>query len=323
MSTAKRYSNLDLVDRVDGFPNAATHPVAFAERTAEFARFTYLSHTIGYIIPRVRAALEDVALSGDWWEITPGAVSVKGGTVEERTANISETLKRWREAKRFDVLSGWRNEMYTIYAPQGKPCFHMERSATPLFGVLTYGSHMTVYVPASATRPLRIWVPRRAAGKSTYPSMLDNTVAGGMGDGQTPLGCIIKEAGEEASLEESYVSANVRSAGFVSYFYVREPDAGGESGLLQPEIEYVYDMAVGEPDGEGPVPVPCDGEVAEHMLLTVEEVKEQLARGRFKPNCAAVMLDFFIRHGILDAENEPDFVEIYTRLHRRMEFPTR
>ncbi|KAK6338077.1 hypothetical protein TWF696_001548 [Orbilia brochopaga] len=318
-----RYSNLELVDRVDAFPNAATHPIAFAERTADYARFTYLSHTIGYIIPLVRAALDDRALSGDWWELTPNTVSLKGDTVEERTANMAETTKRWREAKRFDILSGWRNEQYTVYAPQGKPCFHMERSATPLFGVLTYGSHMTVYVPASPTRPLRIWVPRRAAGKSTYPSMLDNTVAGGMGDGATPLATIIKEAGEEASLPAAYVAENVRAAGFVSYFYVRGAEAGGEAGLLQPEIEYVYDMAVGEPDAEGPVPVPCDGEVAEHMLLTVPEVREQLALGNFKPNCAAVMLDFFVRHGFLDAENEPDIVEIYTRLHRRLEFPTR
>ncbi|KAF3904700.1 hypothetical protein ABW21_db0209431 [Orbilia brochopaga] len=318
-----RYSNLQLVERVDAFPNAATHPAAFAERTAEYSRFTYLAHTIGYIIPLVRAALEDRALSGDWWEITPNAVSLKGETVEERTANMAKTTARWREAKRFDILSGWRNEMYTVYAPQGKPAFHMERSATPLFGVLTYGSHMTVYVPASPTHPMRIWVPRRAAGKSTYPSMLDNTVAGGMGDGATPFETIVKEAGEEASLPASYVSKHARAAGFVSYFYVRGSEAGGEAGLLQPEIEYVYDMAVEDPEKGGLVPKPCDGEVAEHMLLTVDEVKQHLALGNFKPNCAAVMLDFFVRHGVLDAENEGDIVEIYTRLHRRIEFPTR
>jgi len=34
-----------------------------------------------------------------------------------------------------------------------------------------------------------------------------------------------------------------------------------------------------------------------------------------------VMLDFFIRHGILTAENESDFEEIKRRLHRELEFP--
>jgi hypothetical protein len=34
------------------------------------------------------------------------------------------------------------------------------------------------------------------------------------------------------------------------------------------------------------------------------------------------MIDFFIRHGILSAENEPDYLDIVARLHRRMEHPT-
>ncbi|KAF3936133.1 hypothetical protein ABW19_dt0200607 [Dactylella cylindrospora] len=315
-------SNLDLVDQVDGFPNVATHPDVFAKRTADYSRLMYLSHTIGYIIPLVLDALKDKELSGDWWDIKPGTVTLLGDTEEQRTKNIGETTKRWREAGRFEILKGWRGEMYTVYAPQGKPCFYMERSATPLFGVVTYGSHMTVYIPPTENKPLRIWVPRRAAGKATYPSMLDNTVAGGMGDGQTPFGCIVKEAGEEASLEEEYVKKHARPVGYVSYFYVRHKEAGGEAGLLQPEVEYVYDMIVGEPD-VGPVPMPRDDEVSEHMLMTVDEVKKALAEGKFKPNCSAVLLDFFIRHGIITDENEPNFIEIYARLHRRFEFPTR
>ncbi|EWC47906.1 hypothetical protein DRE_02788 [Drechslerella stenobrocha 248] len=317
-------SNLDLVNQIDALPNAATHPEAFAKSIAGCARFVCGSHTVGYLLPIVRDALIVPALSGDWWDIQPGVITLKGDTVEERTANMAKTTQQWRQAKRFKILDGWRNEQYTIYAPRGTPLFYMERSATPLFGVIAYGAHMTVYVPKTETTPMRLWVPRRAGGKSTYPNMLDNTVAGGMGDGQTPFECIVKEAGEEASLSADYVRANARPCGTISYFYVRHADAGGEAGLLQPEVQYLYDMVVGDPDlGEGPVPAPCDSEVAEHMLLTVDEVKRELALGHFKPNCAAVVIDFFIRHGILDAENEPELQEIYTRLHRRLEFPTR
>ncbi|KAK6331662.1 hypothetical protein TWF718_002209 [Orbilia javanica] len=320
---ARKYSNLDLVDQIDGFPNITTHPEAFAKRTADHARFMHGPHIVGYIIPMVLEALKDVALSGDWWDITPGVVRLRGETVEERTKNIDETTRRWRDAKRFEILSGWRDERYTIYAPKGAPCFYMERSAHPLFGVVAYGAHMTVYIPATPTTPLRIWVPRRAAGKSTYPGMLDNTVAGGMGDGVGPWECIIKEAGEEASLEEDYVRAHAKAVGYVSYFYVRHKEAGGEAGLLQPEVEYCYDMIVKDASEGGPVPKPFDGEVAEHILMDVDEVVENLEAGKFKPNCAAVLLDFFIRHGILTAENEPNYLEINARLHRRFEFPTR
>ncbi|KAF3915216.1 hypothetical protein ABW20_dc0108390 [Dactylellina cionopaga] len=320
---APKYSYLDLVNLVDSFPHATTDPVAYAKKIDGYSRFVYSSHTIGYIIPMVLDALKDTALSGDWWDIKPGEVSLKGETVQERTENMTKTTTKWKEAKRFEVLSGWRNEKYTVYAPQGTPCFEMERCATPLFGVITYGSHMTVYIPATETKPLRMWVPRRASGKATYPGMLDNTVAGGMGDGQTPFECIVKEAGEEASFQEKYVRENAKSVGFVSYFYVRHKEAGGEVGLLQPEVEYVYDMIVKEESEGGPVPKPFDGEVAEHMLMTVDEVKEALGAGKFKPNCIAVILDFFIRHGIMRAENQKDFIELYSRIHRRLEFPTR
>ena len=46
-----------------------------------------------------------------------------------------------------------------------------------------------------------------------------------------------------------------------------------------------------------------------------------MCRGEFKPNCALLMLDFFIRHGILTPENEADFDEIKSRLHRPLNFP--
>jgi hypothetical protein len=53
----------------------------------------------------------------------------------------------------------------------------------------------------------------------------------------------------------------------------------------------------------------------------VEEIQEQLAQGLWKPNCAMVMLDFFARHGILTAENEPHYDELCARAHRFIEFP--
>jgi hypothetical protein len=65
-----------------------------------------------------------------------------------------------------------------------------------------------------------------------------------------------------------------------------------------------------------------DEEVKEFYLMTVNEVKESLARAEFKTNSALVMIDFFIRHGIITAENEQNYVEIIARLHRRLPLPT-
>jgi hypothetical protein len=43
-----------------------------------------------------------------------------------------------------------------------------------------------------------------------------------------------------------------------------------------------------------------------------------MAREQFKPSCAVVLLDFFIRHGILTAENEKYYAELISRIHRKL-----
>ena len=232
---------------------------------------------------------------------------------------IRDTLETAKNGGVFQVLSkGWRNELYPVYGPytSRKPMLSMERAGSALFGINSYGVHMTAYV--NTPQGLKIWVPRRARNKQTYGGMLDNTVAGGLSTGETPFGCVVREAAEEASLSEQLVRSNAIPCGTVSYFHIREARAGGEAGLLQPECQYVFDMEI----GAEVIPKPGDNEVESFYLWTVDEVKRALAEGDFKPNCAAVLLDFFIRHGILTADNEKDYMEIVSRLHRKLPFPT-
>jgi hypothetical protein len=80
------------------------------------------------------------------------------------------------ESLRSLTYLGWRDELYPIYGENGEVLFAMERSATPLFGVVTYGVHMTVYIPPTQFQPMRIWTPVRSMNKPTYPGMLDNSV---------------------------------------------------------------------------------------------------------------------------------------------------
>ena len=214
------------------------------------------------------------------------------------------------------MIKGWRDELYPVYGCGGELLFNIERVATPLLGVVTYGVHMTVFVRTKDG--MKIWVPRRNPRKHTYPGLLDNTVAGGISSGETPLECLIREADEEASLPDKLVRNNAKACGTVTYYYIRNKRAGGETGLLQPECQYVYDLEV----GEDVRPAPNDDEVEEFYLWSVKEVQDAMARSEFKPNCALLMLDFFIRHGILTPDNEKDYVEIVSRIHRRLDFPT-
>lgn len=139
---------------------------------------------------------------------------------------------------------------------------------------------MTAYTTASGV--LRLWTPRRNPSKPTYGGLLDNTVAGGISSGMSILDTLVKESEEEASFPESLVRGGAKAVGTVSYFYLRHKSAGGEEGLLQPEVEYCYDLEV----GEDVVPAPGDDEVQEFKLWDVEKVQEELAKGNFKPNCS-------------------------------------
>jgi len=232
----------------------------------------------------------------------------------ERNKVLAEYLQDLRLKHIFGVLDGWRSEQYPIYGPGKELVLSMERSATPLFGVVSYGVHMTGYVETE--EGLKIWTPRRALTKQTYPGMMDNTVAGGLSTGEKPFECLIRECEEEASLPEDLVRT-AQACGTLTYFYVRDSRAGGEVGLCQPECQYIYDLKM----PPAAIPKPGDDEAIDFQLLTVEEVKEALAEGRFKPNCAHLLLEFFVRHGILTADNEPNYIEIVSRFHRRLEFP--
>lgn len=206
----------------------------------------------------------------------------------------------------------------------------LRRSAASLFGVANRGAHMTVYTRDLDTGAYRFWVPRRSAHLATYPGMLDNTVAGGVRAEETPRECILHEADEEASLPGDFVRRHARAVGAVTY--ITQTGSGGgadaqsrvggfDAGLCVPDVLYCYDLEV-PADQADVVPLPRDDEVERFYLWSLDETRAALARGEFKPNTALVLIDFFVRHGILTEENEPDFVEILTRLHRRLPVPT-
>lgn len=305
------------------FPYYENDPAFYTANLKNYHSFkvTGCDAILGYIPNEV---VNKLRLPSSCWAVdssnrTVTLVTASHATPTQRSALMAQTLAetiRWGE---FEILKGWRNEMYPIYGPEGEFLLEMERSATPLFGIVSYGVHLTGYVEAEDGSGLKLWIPRRSRTKQTFPGMLDNTVAGGMSTRERPSECAVREAMEEASLPEDVVKANAVAAGCISYVYIRDSRAGGETGLLQPEVEYIYDLKL----PANVIPKPCDSEVEEFYLLSIEQCKQALANGEFKPNCALVLIDFFIRHGILTPENEPDYLEIISRLHRLLEFPTR
>ncbi|KAI1615061.1 thiamine pyrophosphokinase [Exophiala viscosa] len=315
-------SNLDIVNECDNFPYYSDNPEIYTAALKDYYQFRLegCDSCLGYTTSTVAAQMpptKDWNLDHDKKHLTFQPRSTSGEPVKdfaERNQILAEYLQDVREKKVFRVLDGWRSELYPIYGPSKTLLLNMERSATPLFGVVTYGVHMTGYV--KTPEGMKIWAPRRALTKQTYPGMMDNTVAGGLSTGEKPFECLVRECEEEASLPADVVQS-AQACGTLTYFHVRDARAGGETGLCQPECQYIYDLEL----PADVTPKPGDDEAIDFQLLTVDEVRKAIANGKFKPNCAHLLLEFFVRHGILTAENEPHYIELVSKFHRKLEFP--
>ncbi|KAI5456376.1 hypothetical protein BGZ63DRAFT_517946 [Mariannaea sp. PMI_226] len=318
-------SNLDIVNIVDAFPylEADTKPVGeFSTLYTLLSADSLGTFTQGYIHAPVLEALlrVPVMIRGEITvdEIHRTVLAFTDSTEADRTARIRQTFDHIIGEKEFQGLKKFKGEPSPVFARDNVSIhYSVDRSVTEFLGVMRWGVHMTAYVlDESAPYGMKIWIPRRAATKS-YPNMLDNAVAGGIVTGEDPLDGIIREAVEEASLPESLARERIRYAGIVTYIHVGDVLEGCTAGMVHPECHRIFDIELPSDF----TPIPREGEVADYQLYTVPEVQAQLASGRFKPNCGLIMLEFFIRHGIVTPENEPNFEEIRRRLHRDLPFP--
>ena len=184
-----------------------------------------------------------------------------------------------------------------------EPLMRLERAAMIHFGVPSYGVHVNGWVrnPAEPTssRPWGMWVAKRSMSKATYPGLLDQMVAGGQPSGLTFLDNVRKECEEEASLPPNVIS-KIQQTGLVSYRYATNKG-------LSTKVLATFDLEL----PEGLVPICADGEVESFELMHIDEVlssiREELPL--WKPNSALVVIDFAIRHGLVDF-GEPGYFEL-------------
>jgi isopentenyldiphosphate isomerase len=327
--TAANQAIVDIVKQVDSFPYTYPSLSDYVQTVNSFFHFRVAAFpdvTLGYMLPSVAVTFMQLP---DWsidTESTPKTITLITGTdAPSRSAAMEKTILAMRGTGHFKILEKWRDELYAVYGPDSNKdnvLFSLERSASQLFGVVTYGVHMTAYRRINEEVNLerdeglenyKIWVPKRSKTKQTFPGMLDNSVAGGLSAGESIWDSIYREAEEEASLPIE-IAKRARAAGSVTYFYVSGEGSGGETGLLQPECQYVFDLDLTDVDVELK---PNDSEVESFQLMKGDEAWKLLLEGAFKPNCALVLIDFFIRHGLITVGPE-----VVSRLHRRLEFPT-
>jgi len=246
---------------------------------------------------------ERLSAFGDVFAIEPAVVRLQPALdeFERRTAAVAPVMAALSAA---GVLPKLRGEPYPITPRRALPALlRIDRAACPFLGARAYGVHMNGYV----RKPdgLHLWVARRAADKMNYPGMLDNMVAGGQPFGLGLMENLIKECGEEAGIPAALACQAV-PVGLIAYDHQFEDGA-------KPDWQYCYDL-------ELPVsfePVAADGEVGEFMLWPIERVAETVRETtEFKFNCNLVIIDFLIRQGVLNPDNEPDYGEICAGLRQ-------
>jgi isopentenyldiphosphate isomerase len=230
------------------------------------------------------------------------------GSFQKRTEVMRETLLQAVKEGKPTTPRKFYNESLRVESSEGEHVLDMDRSGLDPFGVKSFSAHMIGFVKDGDS--IKYWVPRRSFAKPTVPNKFDSTVAGVIRSGEQPIDCMLRKIDAEASISAEYTKANIVSCGTISY--QMSITSTGNPGC-QHIISYLYEMEF----KEGLVPRPGNDEVSKFTLMTQEDVMRALADGDFVANRAMVWLAYFIRHGILTPENEPNYFEIWQGLQKK------
>jgi len=238
----------------------------------------------------------------DVFQVSPAAVELHPGLrdLDARSQAVHDALIRL--AERGDVRPP-RGETYGISENWNAPTrLRLDRGLVPTFGVKSYGVHVNGFVRGPDS--LAMWIGRRAPDKRVAPNKLDHMVAGGLAHGYSVDETVVKEAAEEADVPDA-LARRAKPVGALTY--VTELEQG-----LRDDTLFVFDLDLPAHF----VPRNTDGELTGFELWDVGDV---MARVRetddFKFNVAPVLIDFFLRHGLLDPDREPDYLPIVRQLH--------
>ncbi|WP_456405612.1 DUF4743 domain-containing protein [Thiolapillus sp.] len=219
---------------------------------------------------------------------------------DDRSAALADVVE-WLAKQ--ELITPPMGESYPV-TPAGREaalCI-MDRSAAAYFGVRAFGQHLNGFVRKNDG--LYMWLGRRARDRLIFPGALDNMVAGGLPWKVSLEENLRKECMEEAGLPENVASQAV-PVGLVSYNRVAERG-------YRPDVLYCYDLEL-SPEF---APQNTDGEVESFELMPIEEVARLVREtDEFKLNCNLVIIDFLLRHGYIEPQEE-EYLDLVIGLRR-------
>ncbi len=265
---------------------------------SQFIPFKIEGQPIGWI---KKAKLSHLEPYPDVFQVSTNQVVLHPqlNSLETRTQAIAEVLDAWRNQQ---LLPGWYNELYPVSSSHDEPPFLLiERGAISFFGIRACGVHLNGICHKAGK--LFMWVGLRSASMQAYPSLLDNLVAGGKPYNLGIQETIIKECQEEANIP-LHLAKQAKPVGTIHYCIQVK-------GGLRRDTIYNYDLEL----PESFTPVNTDGEVEKFYLWPIETVIEKVTHTReFKMNCNLVIIDFLVRHGLINPDT-PHYTKIIEGLH--------
>lgn len=275
--------------------------MSLIERLDACARFSPANYrplmVAGKMLGRVDHEFAEILSTfDDVFDVTADAVALADNLTDPaaRTEAVAHVLERLRDD---GVFPGWRGEHYPVSESfYAAPLLNVERATVPRFGTMGYGVHLNGFVMKNGG--LHMWVGKRSMMKPTGPGKLDQVVAGGQPVGLSVWDNLMKECAEEAGMPAD-LARRAWPVGTVSY--ITERDEG-----LRHDVLFNYDLELPETFE----PTPTDGEVDAFYLWPIEDVVHRIRETEdFKFNAALVIIDFAVRHGVLEPD-DPEYIDI-------------
>jgi 8-oxo-dGTP pyrophosphatase MutT (NUDIX family) len=251
---------------------------------------------LGFLHPEITAALK----TSSFVTAQDSGLVLKGENFEDRTASLKKILALLLEKK---LASRERFELYAVAENfTDEPLALADRALMPILGLQANGIHCNGYVRTKSG--FKLWVARRSPTSFVEPNKLDHLVAGGQPHGLTLQKNLAKEAMEEANIPEELVKKAI-PAGTVCY-------ARTEGFGIRRDRLFLYDLEL-PADFK---PKSNDGESGDFQLLEAGEVLRLMRNtDEFKFNVPLVLIDFYIRHGLIDSA-EPGYADLISGLRK-------
>ncbi|EQB52333.1 hypothetical protein CGLO_08062 [Colletotrichum gloeosporioides Cg-14] len=270
--------------------------------------FDWLSKQIRLINPPIDPKTGIIQLNYAWKEIIDKLDEIPGDNLPQWVKKDTKWL--YNDQESWPLIE--EHENFRKLFSEGIWC-----DLVPIFGILTTGAHLNVY-KITKEKGFQVWVSQRPDTQPNFPGLLDQAAAGGFTPShKTILECIEREKKQESKGYPRHWRDLMRQSPnipTIQYFDVRDERwEKGYAGLPEPGIRKAYDLRVNDEKIKGK-----EGQT--FKLMGIDEVRESLLHGRWKPNSALVMIDFMIRHGLIENKIEKAEIPRLLKLDRERQF---